>query len=78
MIKRRALPLVFSGEIFENGWLWTAASEESKRSGVALLNNRYFKQSVCNLTKRRTLPPVFSGQISKMDGCGQLPLNSPR
>ena len=78
MIKRKTLPLVFSGEIFENGWLWTAASEESKRSGVALLNNRYSKQSVCNLTKRRTLPPVFSGQISKMDGCGQLPLNSPR
>ena len=78
MIKRKTLPLVFSGEIFENGWLWTAASEESNRSGVALVNDRYSEQSVCNLTKRRTLPPVFSGQISKMDGCGQLPLNSSR
>ena len=30
MTKRRTLPPVFSGEIFENGWLWTAASEQSK------------------------------------------------
>ena len=30
LIKRRILPPVFSGEIFENGWLWTAASEQSK------------------------------------------------
>ena len=29
--KRRTPPPVFSGEIFENGWLWTAASEQSKR-----------------------------------------------
>ena len=31
LTKRRTLPSVFSGEIFENGWLWTAASEQSKR-----------------------------------------------
>ena len=30
LTKRRTLPPVFSGEIFENGWLWTAASEQSK------------------------------------------------
>ena len=28
--KRRTLPAVFRGEIFENGWLWTAASEQTK------------------------------------------------
>ena len=31
LTKRRTPPPVFSGEIFENGWLWTAASEQSKR-----------------------------------------------
>ena len=30
LAKRRTLPPVFSGEIFENGWLWTAAFEESE------------------------------------------------
>ena len=30
LTKRRTLPPVFSGYIFENGWLWTATSEESK------------------------------------------------
>ena len=27
LTKRRTSPPIFSGEIFENGWLWTAASE---------------------------------------------------
>ena len=31
LTKRRTPPPVFSGEIFENGWLWTSASEQSKR-----------------------------------------------
>ena len=31
LTKRRTPPLVFSGEIFENEWLWMAASEQSKR-----------------------------------------------
>ena len=31
LTKRRTLPPVFSGKIFENGWLWTAASEQSKQ-----------------------------------------------
>ena len=30
LTKRRTLPSLFSGEIFENGWLWTVASEQSK------------------------------------------------
>ena len=30
LFKRRTLSPVFSGEIFENGWLWTAISEQSK------------------------------------------------
>ena len=30
LFKRRTLPPVFSGEIFENGWLWTAPPEQSK------------------------------------------------
>ena len=28
--KHSTLPPVVFGEIFENGWLWTAASEQSK------------------------------------------------
>ena len=31
LTKRMTPPPVFSGEILENGWLWTAASEQSKR-----------------------------------------------
>ena len=31
LTKRMTLPPVFPVEIFENGWLWTAASEKSKR-----------------------------------------------
>ena len=31
--------------------------------GAILVYNRYSEQPVCNLTKRRTLPPVFSGEI---------------
>ena len=30
-------------------------------SGVILIYNRYSEQSVINLAKRRTLPPVFPG-----------------
>ena len=30
LINKKTLPPVFSGNIFENGWLWTAASEQSK------------------------------------------------
>ena len=30
MTKKKNLPPVFSGEIFENGWVWTAAFEQSK------------------------------------------------
>ena len=35
----------------------------SKLGGVILVYNCYCEQSFCNLTKRRTLPPVFSGEI---------------
>ena len=31
LTKRKTPPPVFSGEIFKNGWLWTAAFEQSKR-----------------------------------------------
>ena len=47
-------------EIFKNRLLWTAASE---LGGLILVYNRYSEQSVCNLTKRRILPLVFSGKI---------------
>ena len=30
LTKKRTPPPVFSGEVFENGWLWTAASEQPK------------------------------------------------
>ena len=41
-------------------------SEDSQGNilgGVTLVHNRYSEQLVCNLTKRRTLPPVFSGNV---------------
>ena len=31
LTESRTLPMVLSGEIFENGLLWTAASKQSKR-----------------------------------------------
>ena len=37
--------------------------QENILDGVILVCNRYSGQSACNLTKRRTLPPVFSGEI---------------
>ena len=37
--------------------------QENILSGIILVYNRYSGQSVCNLTKRTTLPPVFSGEI---------------
>ena len=37
--------------------------QENIIGGAILINNDYSKQSVFNLTKRRTLPPVFSGEI---------------
>ena len=39
--------------------------QENILGGVILVYNRYSEQSVCNLTKRRTLPPVFSGEVFK-------------
>ena len=33
LTKTRTLAPVFSGEIFDNGWRWTAASEQSKIAG---------------------------------------------
>ena len=37
--------------------------QENILGGTVLVYNRYSEQSVCNLTKRRTLPLVFSGKI---------------
>ena len=33
--------------------------------GVVLVYHGYSEQSVCHLTKRRTLPPLLSGEIFK-------------
>ena len=35
--------------------------QENILDGAILVYNRYSGQIVCNLTKRRTPPPVFSG-----------------
>ena len=45
---------------------WTVQAEDFRDNifgGVILVYSRYFEQSVWNLTKRRTLAPVFSGEI---------------
>ena len=39
--------------------------QEDILGGAILVYNRYSEQSVCNLTKRRTLPPLFSREISE-------------
>ena len=68
LTKIRKLPPVFSREIFENSWLWKAASKTSKwkiSKKIFLVEsfqyNSHSEQSVCNLTKIRILPSVFSG-----------------
>ena len=52
--------------------------QENIIGGAILINNDYSKQSVCNLTKRRTLPQYFLEKFSKMDGFGQVLLNGSR
>ena len=37
--------------------------------GVILVYNRYSEQSVCNLTKRRALPPRHIQKWMAVDGC---------
>ena len=39
LTKRRTLTLEFYGEIFKNGWLWTAASEQCE---IAACNSHTF------------------------------------
>ena len=39
--------------------------QENILGGVILVYDRYSEQSVCNLTKRRTLTPEFSEEIFK-------------
>ena len=46
LTKRKTLQPVFSGEIFENGWLWTAASEQ-------------FKIAACNVIRFPTIKISF-------------------
>ena len=46
LTKKRTLTLVFSGEIFENGWLWTATSKLSKTAA-------------CNVTQFLTIKISF-------------------
>ena len=49
-----------------DGCFWTVQAEDFQENifgGVNLVYNRYSEQSVCNLTKRMTLPPVFPGEI---------------
>ena len=41
---------------------------ENILDGAILVYNYHFEQSVCNLTKRRILPLVFSGKIFKNEG----------
>ena len=51
-----------------DGCFWKVQAEvfhENNFGGVILIYNHYSEQSVCNLTKRRTLPPFFSGEIFK-------------
>ena len=45
---------------------WTVQVEDFQENileGIILVYYRYSEQSVCNLTKRRTLPPAFPGEI---------------
>ena len=49
--------------------------QENSLCGVILVYNRYSEHPACKLAKRRTLAPVFFGEISEN---GRLLLNSPR
>ena len=77
LTKIRTQPPVFSGEIFDNGWLWTEDFQENILGGVILIYNHYFEQPNCNLTKEGLNHRYFLEKCSKTDCCGQLHLNSP-
>ena len=49
-----------------DSYFWTAQAEDFQENilgGGILVYNRFSEQSVCNLTKRRTAPPVFPREI---------------
>ena len=55
LIKRRTLLPLFSGEIFENVWLWMAAFKQSE---IAALNHSHKKQRD-SLETRAVLIEIF-------------------
>ena len=71
LAKRRTLQLIFSGEIFENGWLRTAASEQSDitacdviqfltiKISLGILLQRTFNINI-EFLKIATLEPILS------------------
>ena len=51
-----------------DGCFWRVQVEDFQKKilgGVILVSNRNYEQEACNLTKRRTLPPSFPGDIFK-------------
>ena len=52
--KRMTLTLVFPGETFENGWLWTTAFEQSKRAACNVIQFLTIKIPLDILLYRKT------------------------
>ena len=65
LLLRINLPQIFT--IYDIYALWNLSKDfqENILRGIVAIYNRYSEQSVYNLTKRRTLPPVFSRDIFK-------------
>ena len=71
LTKRRNLPPVFFWLTFPkcmavDSCFWTVEMKDFQQNilgGAILLYNRYSEWSVCNLFKRRTIPPAFSRKI---------------
>ena len=63
--------------IFRHSKSFQKISKENICGGAILVYNRYSGQPVCNLTKRRTPPTVFSGKIFENGWLLTAALNSP-
>ena len=63
LLPRINLPQIFTFYDVQRLQNLSEGFQENIIGGLILVCNRYSEQSVCNLTKRRTLPPVFSGEI---------------
>ena len=63
LLPRINLPQIFTIYDIQAFWKLSEDFKQNIIDEAILVYNRYFEQSVCNLTKTRAVLPVFSGEI---------------